>query len=146
MATGAGRYDRRETAIPFSRTAPAGARTAGSALMLRKDQAGDRLYAARAYRPGERILKLAEIAWWPERDSETVEHPFGGHLFHPVLAKAGHSCEPNCRIDFEGRALLAATSIAPGDPVTIDYKRTDRRLSQPFDCHCGSSRCRGRIE
>ena len=146
MAASARPYDRREAAIPLSRTATAGVRNAGSALMLRKDQAGDRLYAARGYRPGERVLELAEVAWRPERDGETVEHPFGGHLFHPILAKAGHSCEPNCQIDFEGRALLATTSIAPGDPVTIDYKRTDRRLRQPFDCNCGSSRCRGRIE
>lgn len=137
----------RETGDPFAGTVQPEprARAAGSALMLRKDRAGEKLYAARGYRAGERVLELDEVEWRPERDRETVEHPFGGHLYHPVLAKAAHACAPNCRIDFAGRALLASKPIAPGDLITIDYQSTDRRITRPFDCHCGAPRCRGRI-
>jgi len=137
----------RETGDPFADapSAPPRVRPCASALILRKDAAGERLYAARGFRAGERVLELDEVVWRPQRDRETVEHPFGGHLYHPILAKAAHSCEPNCRVDFAARALLACAPIAAGDAITMDYLSTDRRLSHPFDCRCGSRRCRGRI-
>jgi hypothetical protein len=133
----------RETGDPFSGVTPPEPhrRACAPALVLRMEG----LYAARCFRPGERVLELDEVTWRPERDRETVEHPFGGHLHHPVLAKAAHSCAPNCRVSFPDRALIAATTIASGEAVTIDYQSTDRRISRPFDCHCGAHGCRGRI-
>jgi hypothetical protein len=117
-----------------------------SPLMLRKDLTGEALYAGRAYRPGEAVLEFEGIAWRSARDRHTVEHPFGGHVFHPVLAKTSHSCEPNRRVSFPDRALIAVRPIASGEPVTFDYKTTERRISFPFDCLCGSPNCRRRIE
>lgn len=117
-----------------------------TALILKKDTTGEALYAAQSYRPGEVVLKFEHVAWRPARDRYTVEHPFGGHLFHPILAKTAHSCEPNCRISFPDRTLVAVRSIAPGDAITFDYKSTESRMSHPFVCLCGSGQCRGRIE
>jgi len=117
-----------------------------AALLLKKDRAGEGLYAAQIYRPGQVVVEFEEVAWRPARDRYTVEHPFGGHLFHPILAKAAHSCEPSCRISFPDRAMIAVRTIGPGEPITFDYQTTDRQISQPFDCHCGSRRCRGRIK
>jgi hypothetical protein len=117
-----------------------------SALLLKKDRTGEALYAGRSYRAGEAIVEFDQVSWRPMRDRFTVEHPFGGHLFHPVLAKTGHSCEPNAQVSFQDRALVAARPIASGEPVTFDYHTTERRLSHPFDCLCGSRQCRGRIE
>ena len=114
-------------------------------LMLKKDHTGERLYAARRFRPGDVVLSFDQIEWRPQRDRHTIEHPFGGHLFHPALAKVAHSCDPNCRISFGNRVLLAIRSIAATEPVTIDYLTTERAISHPFDCRCGSPRCRGRI-
>jgi hypothetical protein len=128
-----------------SRPAGAPVHRAASALILRTGPTGTRLYSARNFRPGERVLELAEVTWRSQRDGETVEHPFGGHLYHPILAKAAHSCEPNCRVDFTRRALFSTMAIATGEAITTDYRSTDRRMSRPFDCHCGSRRCRGRI-
>jgi hypothetical protein len=117
-----------------------------SALIMKKDRTGEGLYACRRYRPGETVFAFEHVAMRPERDRYTVEHPFGGHLFHPVLAKTAHSCDPNCRISILDRAMVAVRTIAPGEPITFDYHSTERRLSHPFDCLCGSARCRGRIE
>lgn len=116
-----------------------------SALMLKKDRTGEALYATRRYRTGEVVFEFEHVALRPERDRHTVEHPFGGHLFHPILAKTAHSCEPNCRIAVLDRMMIAIRDIAPGEPITFDYLSTERRISHPFDCLCGSRRCRGRI-
>jgi tyrocidine synthetase-3 len=117
-----------------------------SPLIVRQDHTGEGLYATRNYRCGEVVFEFEHVVWRPERDRHTVEHPFGGHFFHPILAKTAHSCDPNCRISFPHRAMLAVRSIAPGEPISFDYQSTEHRISHPFDCLCGSRRCRGRIE
>lgn len=54
-----------------------------------------------------------------------------------------HHCEPNAVI--EGRSLRALRDILPGEGVTFDYNTTEWEMAEPFDCHCGSPRCMGRI-
>lgn len=135
----------RETGDPFAGTPPGRHRTFPLALTLKRAGGRERLYAARPFCRNERVLELNRVTWRPDRDRDTVEHPYGGHVFHPVLAAAAHSCEPNCRVSFFDRALLAIAPIAPGEAITIDYKATDRRLSHPFECRCGAQACRGRV-
>lgn len=101
------------------------------------------LYAARAYRPGDGVLEFAEVQWRTHRDRK-VQHPAGGHIYRPVLAMTSHSCEPNCEIVIASRTLIARRPIAAGEPITFDHTRTESRFAHPFDCLCGSRRCRGR--
>jgi hypothetical protein len=117
-----------------------------SALFLKRDRTGEGLYAARSYHPGEFIFQFEAVSWRPIRDRHTVEHPFGGHFFHPILAKTSHGCEPNCRISFSDRAMVALKAVAAGEAISFDYQSTERRISHPFDCLCGSTKCRQRIE
>ena len=114
-------------------------------LFLKAEAAGQALYAGHTYRPGEIVVDFAEVEWRSKRDRHTVEHPSGLHLYHPVLAMVSHSCDPNCEVELQGRVLVALKTIAAGDPITFDYRATERRLAHPFDCHCGYSGCRGRI-
>ena len=114
-------------------------------LIVKRDATGEALYAARNYRPGDIVVDFAEVEWRPRRDRYTVQHPAGSHLFHPILAKVSHSCDPNCEILLWGRVLVAAKTIAPGEPITFDYETTESAFAYPFQCLCGSSRCRGRI-
>jgi len=116
------------------------------ALLVKNDaRGGDAFRAARAYRVGDLVLQFEEVAWRPHRDEDTVQHPSGQHMFHPVLARTAHSCEPNCRVSFSDRALVALRAIEPGEAVTYDYETTESWFSHPFWCLCGSRRCRGRI-
>ena len=96
-------------------------------LILRKDAGGDALVAARPYRAGDVVLRLGPLALRPAADKETVRHPAGGHIFHPLLAKAPHSDEPNCSVSFTGRVLTALRPIASGERITIDRSRPDRQ-------------------
>ncbi|MGZ6038822.1 MAG: SET domain-containing protein-lysine N-methyltransferase [Phenylobacterium sp.] len=118
---------------------------APTALTIRRDAIGEALYAAHPYLSGDIVLDFAEVEWRPQRDRHTVQHPSGCHLFHPVLATVSHSCDPNCRIQPQGRILVALRPIAAGEPITFDYLTTESRFARPFQCQCGAPNCRRRI-
>ena len=43
-------------------------------------------------------------------------------------------------------SLVAMRDIAPGEEVCFDYAMSDGSDYDEFDCACGASRCRGRIQ
>lgn len=55
-----------------------------------------------------------------------------------------HSCNPNAR--FCSEEVIAARDIEPFEDVTFDYNTTEYEMAEPFDCHCGSPSCLGRIQ
>ena len=55
-----------------------------------------------------------------------------------------HSCEPNTMVC--GRRVLTLKPIARWEEITFHYNTTEYDMAEPFDCHCGSQRCEGRIE
>ena len=116
-----------------------------AALSLKTDATGEALYASRSYQIGETVVDFGDAVVRAERDKYTVERPGGGHLFHPVLAKTSHGCEPNCRISFPDQAMIAVRPIAAGEAITFDYMTTESAITHPFDCLCGCSNCRGRV-
>lgn len=54
-----------------------------------------------------------------------------------------HSCEPSAWI--RGLEVIALRDIAPGEGVTFDYNGTEHSMAEPFDCHCGTPSCVGRV-
>ncbi len=59
-------------------------------------------------------------------------------------APQNHSCDPNT--EFIGLNLVARRDIRGGEELTVDYATFYDRHMTPFDCTCGSPRCRGRVE
>jgi D-alanine-D-alanine ligase len=59
-------------------------------------------------------------------------------------APQNHSCDPNT--EFIGLNLVARRDIRGGEELTVDYATFYDRHMTPFDCECGSSNCRGRVE
>ena len=119
--------------------------SASFALSEQKDAPAPSLRAERAHRPGDVVFRFDDAEWRQQRDHETVQHPAGGHVFHPMLARTTHSCEPNCCVSFPISSMVAVRPIGPGDAITYDYETTETWFSHPFWCRCGSRRCRGRI-
>lgn len=115
------------------------------ASLVRPRASATTVLAQRAYRPGDVVFRFEAAAPRAQRDADTVEDPAGDHLYHPLLAQTGHSCEPNCCVSFPDRALVAVRAIEPGEPITYDYETTESWFSHPFWCRCGARRCRGRI-
>lgn len=54
-----------------------------------------------------------------------------------------HSCAPSAWV--RGLSVIALRDIAPGEGVTFDYNATELSMAEPFDCHCGTSACVGRV-
>ena len=55
-----------------------------------------------------------------------------------------HSCDPN--LGFTGQlGLVAMRDIEAGEELNFDYAMCDGTPYDEFECHCGSSNCRGRV-
>ena len=109
------------------------------------DDTGESLYATRDFKAGETVLVFPDAEFQEQRDRYTVEHPSGGHFYHPLLAKCAHSCDPNCIVSFEQMALIAVRPIRAQERVSFDYGTTEKEFTHPFRCLCAASRCRGWI-
>ena len=63
-----------------------------------------------------------------------------------------HSCEPNCRIDWNTMWLTALRDIKMGEELTYDYHTSDwdnfslkRKDPAWFKCSCGAPQCVGKM-
>ena len=59
-------------------------------------------------------------------------------------APQNHSCDPNTR--FDGLNTIAIRTINIGEELTFDYATFLDREMEPFECRCGSPKCRGLIK
>jgi uncharacterized protein len=112
------------------------------------------LFAARAFRAGERIrrIKVArEIT--PEAPLREDRGERADHCDYPdgrtvLLAfpdrHVNHSCDPSAWVRYEGDAasLVARRDLAAGDEITCDYN-INITGGTAWPCRCGAARCRG---
>jgi hypothetical protein len=56
-----------------------------------------------------------------------------------------HSCEPNCGMR-NATTIVAMRDIAVGEELTFDYAMSDTSDYDEFDCNCGTTMCRGRVQ
>ena len=99
------------------------------------------LVASQAIASGEVIVQSREEEVQDHRTWRTLQLDETRHLRNEFLNFVDHSCSPNALLDVEKLALVAIRDIAVGDPVTFFYPGSEVELSQPFECHCGSSEC-----
>ncbi|HWH51665.1 MAG TPA: SET domain-containing protein-lysine N-methyltransferase [Gemmatimonadaceae bacterium] len=116
------------------------------------------LFAARAYRAGDDILRLAgrivhyELLW--ERGGTFADNciRFGPNTYLDPADHPGryinHSCEPNAAIRKERNQLFvfAIARIRRGAELTFDYSTTigDDDI-WTMRCNCGAPSCRSRV-
>jgi len=109
------------------------------------------------WRGEERAQRIATRSWverrWPPEKQETFRryaYPVSGEVFILWDADPGewapmnHSCDPNTR--YEGLNVVALRAIAPGEELTLDYGDFLDEYMEPFECRCGSPKCRGFIK
>lgn len=103
------------------------------------------LQATEKIRMGEVIVELPKISQ-PEADMYSIEIIPGVHVncSKSLVGAINHGCDPNAAV--RRGSIVAWRCIEPGENITIDYKKTEQKLAEPFDCLCGSKFCRGRIE
>ena len=103
------------------------------------------LFATEKIRQGETIVTLPQSTI-PYPDKYSLEAFPGWHIdcsYSPVGA-INHSCKPNAAV--KGNRIIAWTCIEPGEEITLDYKRTENKLAEPFTCGCGNCPSGTRIE
>lgn len=135
--------------------------------------AGDSLgvFAAEDIPAGSPILDLFPVAPLASPTRYTLQLSEHAHVRHEDLqwsAFLNHSCDGNVRLSFPAfpagglpsdpeaqrslwdgsRCLSVVTTraIRRDEEVTFDYCTTEWVMAEPFDCACGKSGCRGRIE
>ena len=94
---------------------------------------------------GEKILDLSngEKLEGPNRISIDLGD---SHISHPIAKYVNHSCKPNANVCHITKSLVAITTVRPGDEITFNYLESERQITTPFDCSCGSSECVSRVE
>jgi uncharacterized protein len=112
------------------------------------------LFAARAFRVGERIRRINVVreitpaAPLREDLGERADHcnyPDGKVvLYGPPDCYLNHRCDPNAyeAFDAEGTWLVARRDIPAGAEVTCDYN-INITNGTSWPCRCGAARCRG---
>lgn len=111
---------------------------------------GRGLYATEKIRQGETILIVAGKAQsYPDMYSIQIAPDVHINTHENPISATNHSCDPNAAIRLNignGARLVAWKCIEAGEEITFDYKVTESKLAEPFDCLCGAKNCRGRIE
>ncbi|MGE5106527.1 MAG: SET domain-containing protein-lysine N-methyltransferase [Sphingobacteriales bacterium] len=123
--------------------------------------AGFGIYANRDIRNNELIFKGEEVAqrittrrhveqnWSPE-EKEIFRHyayPLSKEVFllwdeNPAeWAPQNHSCDPNTAYD--GLNVIALRNIKKGEELTLDYTSFLDEHMEPFECRCGTPKCKG---
>ena len=89
---------------------------------------------------------------WNEDEKETFRryaYPLSRELFilwdeNPSeWAPQNHSCDPNTAYD--GLNVVALRDIKKGEELTLDYATFLDEHMEPFQCQCGTAKCRGLI-
>lgn len=103
------------------------------------------LVALRDFRQGEVILELpTETLKKPDKYSLEVLPGIHVDCSNSLAGFINHSCNPNAAV--RKSRIVAWSCIKAEEVITLDYHRTEQKISAPFDCICGSKNCRGRIE
>ena len=110
------------------------------------DQKG--FFARRAYNAGEVVIGFSARELVSEPNYLTVQVGIHKHiLLHPEhLQYINHSCDPNVFFDTHTMQIVALRTIGEGDEMTFFYPSTEWDMAQPFNCHCGSSKCLHQIK
>lgn len=61
------------------------------------------------------------------------------------LQYINHSCEPNVFFDTTSMKLVALKDLAAQAEMTFFYPSTEWKMTQTFECYCGSPNCLGEI-
>ena len=105
------------------------------------------LFALQSFQPGEVIAEFWAGTIAAEPTYLTVQVDIGKHItLQPeFLQYINHSCDPNVFFDTTLMQLVALKEVKSGDEMTFFYPSTEWKMTQSFNCYCGSSNCLGDI-
>jgi hypothetical protein len=104
-------------------------------------------FALRSFRPGEVIATFSAGTISAEPTYLTVQVGIRKHitLDPEFLQYINHGCDPNVFFNTTTMQVLALKNIGIEDEMTFFYPSTEWKMSQQFECYCGSPKCLGKI-
>lgn len=106
------------------------------------------LFALRSYQPGDVIADFSAGTISAEPTYLTVQVGVGKHItLQPeFLQYINHSCDPNVFFNTATMQLVALKELQPEEEMTFFYPSTEWKMTQSFNCYCGSPHCIGKIK
>ncbi len=121
------------------------------------------IYAARpiakgeiVFRGEERAQRIATRRWIESQwnaaellDFRRYAYPISPEVYilwdedPSSWAPQNHSCDANT--EFDGLNVIAKRAVGRGEELCIDYAQILDERAEPFECRCGSPKCRGTI-
>ncbi len=114
-----------------------------------------KLFSTACISEGTRVFRIdGELTTVPTRHTVQIGH--GLHVDMPrgyssadVLDRlhwrfVNHCWQP--KLGKRDREAFALTTIPPFHEITFHYNTTEYEMAEPFDCHCESFHCEGRIQ
>ena len=105
------------------------------------------LFALQSFQPGEVIADFSAGTIAAEPTYLTVQVGVKKHItLQPeFLQYINHSCDPTVFFNTTTMQLVALKEVQQEDEMTFFYPSTEWKMTQSFDCYCGSPRCIGKI-
>ncbi|MEO6610822.1 MAG: SET domain-containing protein-lysine N-methyltransferase [Chitinophagaceae bacterium] len=106
------------------------------------------LFALRSYQPGEVIANFSAGTISAEPTYLTVQVGLSKHItLQPeFLQYINHSCDPNVFFNTSTLQLVALREVKEEEEMTFFYPSTEWKMTQTFNCYCGSNGCLGEIK
>lgn len=105
------------------------------------------LFATQSFQPGEMIADFSAGTIAAEPTYLTVQVGVRKHItLQPeFLQYINHSCNPNVFFNTTTMQLVALKDIGTEEEMTFFYPSTEWKMTQSFNCYCGSNQCIGKI-
>ena len=106
------------------------------------------LFATKAFYPGDIIADFSAGTIAAEPTYLTVQVGVRKHitLDPEFLQYINHSCDPNVFFNTTTMKLVALKEIKTQEEMTFFYPSTEWKMTQTFNCYCGSKYCIGQIK
>ena len=101
------------------------------------------IYATRDLKPFSTLIKFEsqKVLTAPSQFTVQVSETQHVQLKPDYLQYMNHSCAPNIFFDTERMVLTTLKHIQSGEQIAFFYPSTEWKMTEPFDCNCGSDNC-----
>ena len=105
-------------------------------------------FALRSFGPGDVVASFSAGTISAEPTYLTVQVGIEKHItLQPeFLQYINHSCDPNVFFNTTTMQLVALKPLQPEEEMTFFYPSTEWKMTQSFECYCGSHQCIGEIK